>query len=230
RLDTETERVLIVDAGSAFAEALVCLLGRAGISADHATFDHAESACHGFRPTVVLVDAGSGADLVVGCVEAARRCQPSVRVLLLHGTGEACADDGSLEAEVDAAAVVTSRTEPARLLKLLRSDGDGLPGDGSQHLPDLPVATAAAQAQRPGGSGEGLLLRHLTSREAEVLRELMAGRRSEDIAGRLGISPNTVRTHVQNVLAKLGAHTRLEACTIARRAGLQPASPGTAQR
>lgn len=56
----------------------------------------------------------------------------------------------------------------------------------------------------------------LTTREAEVLRLLAAGRSNERIAAGMGISVNTVRSHVQAVLRKLGAERRLEAV---RRAG-----------
>lgn len=60
----------------------------------------------------------------------------------------------------------------------------------------------------------------LTPRELEVLALLGGGIGTRDIAHRLGVSPNTVRNHVRAVLGKLGAKTRLEAVTIARRLDL----------
>lgn len=60
----------------------------------------------------------------------------------------------------------------------------------------------------------------LTPRELEVLALLGRGVGTRDIAHRLGVSPNTVRNHVRAVLGKLGAKTRLEAVTIARRLDL----------
>jgi DNA-binding NarL/FixJ family response regulator len=60
----------------------------------------------------------------------------------------------------------------------------------------------------------------LTPRELEVLREMSRGVTRHDIAADLGVSPNTVRTHVQNILAKLDVHTSLAAVTMARRAGI----------
>ena len=50
----------------------------------------------------------------------------------------------------------------------------------------------------------------LTPRDLDVLRELMYGRTNEEIAERLGISVNTVRTHIQNMLNKTGYKNRLE--------------------
>jgi NarL family two-component system response regulator LiaR len=60
----------------------------------------------------------------------------------------------------------------------------------------------------------------LTPREREILLLIAEGADNKTIADRLVVSPHTVRTHVQNVLAKLGAHSKLEALTIAARRGL----------
>jgi PAS domain S-box-containing protein len=60
----------------------------------------------------------------------------------------------------------------------------------------------------------------LTEREREILRALSTGASTETIARRLGISPITVRNHIQNVLGKLGVHSRLEAVTFSLRNGL----------
>jgi NarL family two-component system response regulator LiaR len=60
----------------------------------------------------------------------------------------------------------------------------------------------------------------LTPREREILLLIAEGADNKTIADRLVVSPHTVRTHVQNVLAKLGAHSKLEALTIAAKRGL----------
>lgn len=54
-----------------------------------------------------------------------------------------------------------------------------------------------------------------TTRERAVLELLREGLSNSEIAVRLAMSPNTVRTHVQNLLAKLGVHSRFEAAVIA---------------
>jgi DNA-binding NarL/FixJ family response regulator len=64
-----------------------------------------------------------------------------------------------------------------------------------------------------------LLLGQLTDREREVLSHLAKGMRNDEIAGALFISPQTVQTHVRNVLAKLGVHSKLEAVAFAVRHG-----------
>jgi two-component system NarL family response regulator len=60
----------------------------------------------------------------------------------------------------------------------------------------------------------------LSPRELQVLRELARGGTRFDIAEELGISPNTVRTHTQSILAKLGVHSSVAAVTLALRSGL----------
>ena len=59
----------------------------------------------------------------------------------------------------------------------------------------------------------------LTPRELEVLRELSLGHDNESVAKTLKMSPNTVRTHVQNILSKLSVHSKLEAVSRAIREG-----------
>jgi DNA-binding NarL/FixJ family response regulator len=57
----------------------------------------------------------------------------------------------------------------------------------------------------------------LTDREWEILRNVAEGRRNDDIASSLYISPQTVQTHVRNVLGKLEVHSKLEAVALAVR-------------
>ena len=57
----------------------------------------------------------------------------------------------------------------------------------------------------------------LTRREAEILRLVAGGANTRTVAEQLHVSPSTVRNHVQNILDKLGAHSRLEAVAYATR-------------
>jgi two-component system, NarL family, nitrate/nitrite response regulator NarL len=85
--------------------------------------------------------------------------------------------------------------------------------------------TALPAPRPPTGSDENAqvrrLLRYLTIRERQVLRCLVEAEGTDEIARTLGVAPSTARTHVQNVLLKLGAHTRLQAVTLVVGAGLE---------
>ncbi len=70
----------------------------------------------------------------------------------------------------------------------------------------------------------------LTGREREVLRLLFSGASTQAIAKKLGISPATARNHINNILGRLGVHSRLEAVTLALRNGvIQPEQFGRMQ-
>jgi DNA-binding NarL/FixJ family response regulator len=81
-----------------------------------------------------------------------------------------------------------------------------------------------ASLGRRTGSNDSvwLLVSQLTPREREVLGLLVEGADGRTIALRLGISRNTVRTHVQSILTKLQVHSRLEAATLAVRHRVVP--------
>jgi DNA-binding NarL/FixJ family response regulator len=69
-------------------------------------------------------------------------------------------------------------------------------------------------------SVEEQLWERLTPREQEVLAHLAHGKSGDDIAQTLHIAPLTVRTHVRNLMSKLGAHSRLEAVAFGLKYGL----------
>ena len=106
----------------------------------------------------------------------------------------------------------------------LRVSRDGA-GDGTVHLLRDVTATreilalirerlaipAALVPAAPDGTGA------LTRRELEILRVIATGLNTKHVAERLHVSPATIRNHVQNILGKLGAHSRLEAVAYATR-------------
>jgi DNA-binding NarL/FixJ family response regulator len=68
----------------------------------------------------------------------------------------------------------------------------------------------------PDQDDGGQLLAALTRREREVLACLAEGTNRRDLAEHLHMSPNTVRTHLQNLMSKLGVHSALEAVALTR--------------
>jgi len=85
----------------------------------------------------------------------------------------------------------------------------------------LPRSVIAEIARRVAVSrernDERLMIEPLTPRELEVLRALSEGLSTPEICERLFIAPNTLRTHVQNIMGKLRVHSKLEAVAFALR-------------
>ncbi|RYD89363.1 MAG: response regulator transcription factor [Sphingomonadales bacterium] len=72
------------------------------------------------------------------------------------------------------------------------------------------------------GNPQALASLGISARELDVLRELAAGRSNKEIAERLHVSPNTVKTHVARLFDKLGAERRTDAIARARDLGILP--------
>ena len=88
-----------------------------------------------------------------------------------------------------------------------------LPADDLSRLVDR-LTAQKGEARRSGG------VDRLTPREREILRTLAAGASTVEVAEAFGISPLTVQSHVKNILAKLGVHSKVEAVRIAWLHGL----------
>jgi len=83
---------------------------------------------------------------------------------------------------------------------------------------DRMALTAGSSPRSDSGLGPRLatdLLSRLTPRETEVLRRIAAGQDTKTMVREMNVTTGTLRTYVKNVLAKLGAHSRLEAAALA---------------
>jgi DNA-binding NarL/FixJ family response regulator len=203
--------VLVVEDHTMVAQGLLALLdGEDGIEAvGHAsTLATAYDAVRELEPDVVLMDFrlpdGDG-------VSAARRIRDEhedVQVVMLTGAG----DDSVLAAAVDAgcAGFVTKDGRVDEVVRAIRAAAAGEVSIPSERLGAL-LANLSRRRHPPSG---------LSTRELEVLQLLATGASTSEIVDLLVLSPHTVRNHVRNILAKLGAHSKLEAVAIAAREGI----------
>jgi two-component system, NarL family, nitrate/nitrite response regulator NarL len=105
-----------------------------------------------------------------------------------------------------------------QLIEAVRAVGRGETMIPSRMLGSL---ISSLVRRRRGRDRAGRIAGSLTRREREVLFLLADGADNDGIAQALVISPQTVRTHIQNVLSKLGVHSRLEAASFVIRNDLR---------
>ncbi len=126
--------------------------------------------------------------------------------------------------------LVTAAAEPNVLSEALAAGCVGFvtKGDSLEELAAaVRAAASGATAVSPamlgrliGGAPGPLPLESLTPRETSVLLCLADGLSNEEISRRLFISIHTLRNHIQSIIGKLGAHSKLEAVSIAIREGM----------
>ncbi|MCQ4042232.1 LuxR C-terminal-related transcriptional regulator [Streptantibioticus rubrisoli] len=167
------------------------------------------------RPTP---PAGADPHDGIALVERVRAHHPGTRTVVLAGHDDPRRAARALQA--GACGWVAKDSSLSRLLTVVR----GVLRDET-HLPPAlltGVLRELTTARRHRTESERLV-ESLTPREQEVLRCMVAGLGRKAVAERLYLSPHTVRTHMQNVLGKLGVHSTLAAVALARRAGVGPA-------
>ncbi|WP_431982793.1 response regulator transcription factor [Streptomyces qinglanensis] len=151
-------------------------------------------------------------------VARVRADYPAVRTVVLAERDDPRHAAAALQA--GAGGWVAKDCSLSRLLQVIR----GVLKDET-HLPPALLTGVLREltASRKHRTESERLVESLTPREREVLRCMVAGLGRKAVAERLYLSPHTVRTHMQNVLGKLGVHSTLQAVALARRAGVGPA-------
>ena len=139
-------------------------------------------------------------------VRRVRELSPDSRVLMLTASPNEAAAVVALES--GCVGVVPKTLSLDDLVAAVREAATGRLNLDSDMLARL-VPRLSRSYREPGAD--------LTSREREVLRLVAEGLSTPDMAARLVVSTNTVRNHVQSILTKLGAHSKLEALVIANR-------------
>jgi len=213
--DTPSEgpiRVLIVDDQQMVAQGLARIISNevdfklVGIAYDLAS---AVSQIEKNVPEVILMDYrlpdGDGA---TATAEILKR-NPDIKVVMLTGFGS----EEILVKAIECGCVgLLSKARPASdIVNAVRNAWRGVSVMTSSELAGL-----LHYYTRPPNNQ----VSDLTPRELEVLRLLGKAKTVEAIAGELYMSVHTGRNHIRNILSKLGAHSKLEAVTIATRDGL----------
>jgi DNA-binding NarL/FixJ family response regulator len=203
-------RVLLADSQPLFNEALEALFSRDGthqVLGRCSTVDDLVWMVSSLGPDLVLVDAALGLEGSPNPVTRVLEAHPATRVLVLGDDHDA---DLLLAAIHAGAAGVVGKTYGASTV--LRVAGAVLDGEGA--IPRSMVLELTRRMVVKDRVADSPLAR-LSPRERQVLALLSQGWDNGRIGRSLFISRHTVRTHIQNILEKLGMHSKLEAATFA---------------
>lgn len=205
-------RVLICDDHQMVAEGIAMVLGAepdievVGVAQTVAELRELSTSR---RPHVVLMDYALPDGNGVTATAAVKASHPDIEIIMLTSF----VDEEVLVAAIDAgcSGYVTKHKGADELITAVR-----LASVGETVVSRDMLARLLPRLRR---SNRGLG-RTLTRRERQVLDRLAQGDSTEAIARSLFVSTNTVRNHIQSILTKMGAHSRLEAVANASREGL----------
>lgn len=206
--------IFVVDQERTFADAVAARLEAeedvAVVAAVHGRAP-AQSLIVGRHADVMLLDADMPDGAAIRLCEELSGRRDAPRVIMLS----ASTDAGRIVKAIRAGAAGWVRKDESfeHLLRVIRGVARGetwLPPAQTGGV--LRFLLQEAQDKRDSDR----LLSALTPRELEVLACLAEGAGRQDVAERLHLSANTVRTHLQNLMAKLGVHSTLEAVALTR--------------
>ncbi len=200
-------RLLICDDHKLLVEALSMALSDKGHTVVATAFDPDEAveAAREHQPDACLLDVYFPCGDGLGAIGRIHDVSPHTKVVMLSGH---ISRDLVADAIAKGAAGFVGKEKPIEVInEALKMAHEGY----------LAVDLLVLQnALRPQAQCDDPLwvLKFLTAREWEVLRCLVDGLSTEQIADRLGVHRSTARTHVQHTLSKLGVHSRLEAAAL----------------
>ena len=209
--------VLIVDDERTFGEALqLALAHEKDLRVVEVATDgtQAVAAAGEYHPDVVLMDVAMPG---MNGIEATRRIKetdPDATVLILSGY-----EDEHLLARAVAAGAAGMLRKTEAVVDVAGTVRRAHRGEAVHDDGDVERAQRQFRHRRDDEADAKKRLDRLTPRELEVLSSMAGGGSPEEIASALGMSPNTLRTHTQNVLTKLRVHSKMDALVLAIRHG-----------
>ncbi|HEU5033594.1 MAG TPA: response regulator transcription factor [Mycobacteriales bacterium] len=210
-------RVVVVDDHRAFAEAVsqrLSLEPDISVAGVCATERETLIACRSLRPDIVTIDVMLGDHDGIALAAQLRHDWPQLGIVFLTATQELSQAVRAIRAGGNA--WVEKDMPIEHLLRVIRGVANGetwLP-------PHLLTGVLAALLHSTRQQESSNPLDVLSQREREIIRLLSSGLDRQEIARRLYLSPNTVRTHIRNALVKLDVHSSLEAAAVYRSVSL----------
>ena len=206
-MDSSRIRVLLVDDHRIVREGLTMVIDREPdmcVAATASTADEAVTNYFLHRPDLTIMDLQLGGASGVSAIRGIRQKDASARIVVLT----MMRGDEDIYRAMEAGAI-TYLLKDTAIEDLTRIIRDVHAGRSPRVSPEI-KAQMAARAERPS----------LTSRETEVLELVRRGLRNREVGSSLGISEETVQSHVRSILSKLDVPDRTAAVDVALRRGI----------
>lgn len=158
-------------------------------------------------PDVLLIDVDMPGISGIGAIRVLRKALPDMKILVLSTYNDEKYIRDAMEAGADG--YVLKCVEIDELVRIIKSFCRGIPAV-SPYLVNLTLGAHSEKEPRNDTDRASL-----TTREREVLRFLVDGKRIKEIADRLHISTETVKSHTKNIYQKLKVRNRVQAARVA---------------
>lgn len=154
------------------------------------------------QPEVVLMDIQLPKQSGIECAAQIKKMLPAIQIIMVTVYEDTERISAALRA--GACGYLLKRATPAEIVSAVREARmGGVP------MPREIARKVIASFQRPAAVEEGM--EELRPSERKILELLAMGLANKEIADRLGLSPGTVRWHLENIYGKLNVHSRTEA-------------------
>jgi DNA-binding NarL/FixJ family response regulator len=212
------QRLLLVEDHVAFRQTMAFVFDQQPdfeVVAQAGSLDEARRVLRGREVDLAVIDLalpdGEGVELI----EDLREASPLFAALVLTASLDEA--DHARAIEAGAAGVLHKSADVAEIIDATRRLAAGEPLISPEELSKmLRLAGESREEEREARAS----IEQLTPREMQVLEALAEGLSNKEIAERLHMSVDTERTHMMNILSKLGVHSRLQALLFAARYGL----------
>lgn len=202
-------RIVICDDHRVFAQALAVVLESPTTEVVRSVTDPRQAAAavveHAADVLVMDIHYPGGSGL--GYVEEVRRLAPDCRIVILSAYDDPSTISDAVVCGADAYAAKTDNL--TRIVDVVHGASNGYTTPSVRVEMDRARRSRRTEDPFPG--------QFLTDREHEVLTRLAHGQDTRTMAREMGVAYSTARTHIQNLISKLGVHSRLEAVAYAVR-------------
>jgi len=212
------QRILLVEDHASFRQTLAFVFDQQPefeVVAQAGTLAEARRAMSGFEADMGVIDLslpdGEGTELI----EELREANPHFAALVLTASLDRAEHARAVEA--GASGVLHKSADVDEILDATRRLGEG---ETLLSQEELVALLRLAGQNREEELEARASIEQITPREREVLQTLAEGLSNKEIAAKLHMSVDTERTHMMNILNKLGVHSRLQALLFAARHGI----------